>query len=181
MPGHVYFPDPSEEPPVESRFFHSERRGEHDSPEMVHLWAKAVLTQCDRYREALLEQRRLEDYDRHGDGVHSDEFFEAWCAERADLHFLMEAAVQMYRWASTPSPSSQAWEDRTLLYELPEAASGRWVKTLRDALVHYDEAYRGGARAAKTVRAASQLAPDIRALAQAARYLLSETEGDYKP
>lgn len=181
MPGQVYFPDPSEEPPVESRFFHMERRGDQDSPEMVRLWAKAVLTQCKRCKTALQGQRDLEDTDRHVRAVHADEFFDAWCQERADLHFLMEAAVQMYRWASVPSATSTAWEDRRLLYDLPEAAGGRWVKTLRDALVHYDEAYRGGPRAAKTVEKARLVAPVIKALISAARILLSETEPDYSP
>lgn len=181
MVGHVYFPKPDEEPPVESRFFEVERRGAEDSPEMVHLWAQAVLRQVDRYRSAVRAHQRLQKVDRYVQTVTSDEFFDAWCVERADLHFLMEAATQLYRWASLPDPADKAWEARRLMYDLPAGVSGRWVKTLRDALVHFDEAYRGSSRAVRTVARAGSLSPDLAALEQAAWYLVGETEPDYEP
>lgn len=173
----MHFPDPGEEPPDDSRFFQVERRDEHDSPEMVYLWAKAVVRQVNRYRQTAAVQGHLHKVDRYVEYVRSDEFFDAWCVERAELHFLMEAAVQMYRWASLPHPTNRAWEARRSLYpDLPTAGEGGWVHTLRNALAHFDEAYRGGPRAQATVAKAEWLAPDLKALTDAAVYLLSEVE-----
>lgn len=177
MPGYMHFPDPGDEAPDDSRFFQVERRDEHDSPEMVYLWASAVVRQVDRHRQAAAVQGHLHKVDRHVGYVRSDEFFDAWCVQRAESHFLMEAAVQMYRWASLPHPTDRAWEARTPLYpDLPTGGEGGWVHTLRNALVHFDEAYRGGPRAQATVAKAEWLAPDLHALRDAAHYLLSEVE-----
>jgi hypothetical protein len=177
VPGYMHFPEGGEEPPDDSRFFRVERRDERDSPEMVYLWASAVLRQIGRYREALAAHARLGRLDRYDGYVGSDDFFDAWCVERAELHFLMEAAVQMYRWATVAHPTDRSWEARTPLYPgLVEAGNGGWVHTLRNALVHFDEAYRGGDRAQATVAKAERLDPDLKALTDAARHLLSEVE-----
>lgn len=183
MPGYVHFPDPGDEPPEDSRFFQVERRGENDSPEMVYLWASAVVRQVERYRQAAAVHKYLDKVDRQVEYVRSDEFFDAWCVERAELHLLTEAAVQMYRWASVPHPTDRAWEARTALYSnLPTGGEGGSVHTLRNALVHFDEAYRGGPRAQASVAKAEWLSPDLEALTEAAQYLLSEVEpAPYEP
>lgn len=183
MPGYLHFPDPSDAPDQDSRFFYVEPREERDSPEMVYLWANAVLRQATRYQEALKKHAHLEQVDRHVEYVRGDEFFDAWCVERAELHFLMEAAVQMYRWSTVPHPTDRAWSARVPLYPgLPAAGGDGWVHTLRNALVHFDEAYRGVARAQATVAKAEWLAPDLKVLTDAANYLLREVEPpDYEP
>jgi hypothetical protein len=174
--GYVHFPGPEDEPDIDSRFFHVERRDEQDSPEMVYLWANAVLRQVGRYKEAVAAHARLDRVDRHVEAVRSDRFFDAWCVERVDLHFLMEAAVQMYRWATVADPKDRSFAARTPLYPGLSAGGAGGLHALRNALVHFDEAFRGGARAQASVVKAESLAPDLNALVDTANYLLSEVE-----
>jgi hypothetical protein len=100
--------------------------------------------------------------------------------ERTELHFLMEAALQMYRWASVPStdPENRSWTDRRLLYDLPSMEDGEWIKTLRDLLVHFDETYRGiegrAVKAAKTRPPRLEDVPQLETLAQRLMHALEE-------
>lgn len=175
----LYFPKPSQDPPVESRFHALGRQEDGDSPEEVYLWASAVLRQLARHRQAAQASVHLERLNRYEEGVHADEFFEAWCVERAELHFLMEAVVQMCRWATMPHATDKAWESRRPLYDPPGGLPGRWVKSGRDALVHLDEAYRGIPRAQQTVTRAESVRLDLNAIEAAARHLVEATSRDY--